>query len=272
MSKLGLFAMFARLAEPPEPGTGAWRLRTEDGREGVVLMEAGRLCWANHDLSARLSEQLERRYGISRAAVEAIGRHCRETGQPFGAALVEQGLLTQPQMASAMREHTCRSILSLVKSGVRTCDWVPHQGAGYAPETTISATQAACRCVALVKGLDGERYEASLQEMLGDDATGLLIHVGARLPFAASSGAMTWAELRGWLTWVLRVDGLSAVPSRGYIAGRGTGGGWALWRVGAMVGLAVTRSDDAQRRLLLRVSQTIASWNVEQPPESVVAK
>jgi len=270
MSKVGLFAMFARLAEPPEPGTGAWRLRTDDGREGVVLMEAGRLCWANHDLSARLSEQLERRYGVPRATVEQLSRACRETGQPFSAALVEQGLLTAAQVVSALREHTCRSILSLVKSGVRSCDWVAHQGAGYAPETTITATQAACRCVALVKGLDGERYEASLEAMLGPDAAGLLIHVGARLPFAASAAAMSWQELRGWLTWVLRVDGLSPLPSRGYLAGRGTGGGWVLWRADAMVGLAVTRSDEAQRRLLLRVAQTIATWEVEQPPESVV--
>jgi hypothetical protein len=272
MSKLGLFAMLARLAEPPEPGIGAWQIRTDDGREGVVLMEAGRLCWTNHDLDGRFSEQIERRYGIGRSVIEQVRRACRETGQAFGVALVEQGHLTPPQLASAMRDHTCRSILSLVKSGVRACDWVPHEGTGCAPDTMITATQAACRCVALVMGLDGERFEASLEAMLGGEAAGLLIHSGARLPFAASAAAMAWQELRGWLTWVLRINGLCPLPSRGYVAGRGQGGGWVVWRAEAMVGLAVTTSDEAQRRVLLRVASTLADWAVDQPPESAVMR
>lgn len=265
MSKLGLFAMFARLAEPPEPGTGAWRIRTDDGREGVVLMEAGRLCWANHDLGGRLSEQIERRYGVSRAVIDQVSRQCRETNSPFGATLVELGHLTQEQLSSAMREHTCRSVLSLVKSGIRDCDWVPHQGAGYAPETTISVTQAACRCVALVKGLDPEVLEASLEAMLDGDAAGMLIHIGSRLPYAASATAMTWPQLRNWLTWTLRADTLCPLESRGYATGRAAGGGWVTWRAGDIVGIAVTTSDEAQRRLLLRVSSTVASWTVVQP-------
>lgn len=265
MTKLGLFATFARLAEPPEPGTGAWRIRTDDGREGVVLMEAGRLCWANDELGSRLSELIERRFGVQRQAIEQVSRACRESGKPFGASLVELGHLTQPQLSAALREHTCRSILSLVKSGIRDCDWLPHQGAGYAPETTISVTQAACRCVALVKGLGAERLEDSLETMLGGDAAGMLIHVGSRLPYASSAAAMTWHHLRSWLTWTLRVDSLCPLPSRGYATGRGAGGGWVMWRAGDMVGVAVTAGDDAQRRLLLRVSSTISDWAVEQP-------
>jgi hypothetical protein len=263
--KLGLFATFARLAEPPDPGTGAWRIRTDDGREGVVLMESGRLCWANDDLGSKLSEQIERRFGVARAVIEQVSRQCRDTGSPFGATLVELGHLTPAQLSAALREHTCRSILSLVKSGIRDCDWVPHQGNGYAPDSTISVTQAACRCVALVKGLAAEGLEGSLEAMLGGDAAGMLIHIGSRLPYAASATTMTWHNLRGWLTWTLRADTLCPLASRGYASGRGTGGGWVLWRAGDMVGVAVSTNDDAQRRILLRVASTIAEWVVEQP-------
>jgi len=261
----GLFAAFERLADPPPPGTGAWRIRTADGRDGVVLMEAGRVCWAHHDLCDRLSDEIERRYGVSHTAIHDVIRVCRETQQPFRTLLVEQGYLTWPQLASVLGEHTCRSILSAARSGIRECEWIPHQGGGYAPATTISLTQAACRCVALVKGLAPEGLEASLETMLAGEAAGMLIDVDSRLPFAASATPVTWQELHTWLTWILRMDGLCRLPSHGYLTGRGRSGGWVIWRDGAMVGLAVSTSEEAQRRLLLRVTSALASWTVEQP-------
>jgi hypothetical protein len=264
-AKLGLFAMFARLAEPPEPRTGAWRIKSDDGRDGVVLMEAGRICWANHDGAGRLSDEIERRHGISRTTIEQVIRSCRESRQPFAASLVERGYLTEPQLSSVLRDHTCRSILTLVRAGVHDCEWLPHQGNGYAPGTTLGVTQAACYCVATVKGMAGEQLEASLEAMLAGDAAGMLIHTGSRLPFAASAVPMTWQQLRRWLSWALRCDELCPLPSRSYLAGRGQSGGWLLWRAGAMIGIAVTTSDDAQRRLLLRVASTIDRWAVAEP-------
>ncbi len=261
-AKLGLFAVFAKLAEAPAPQTGAWRIRTDDGREGMVLLEAGRICWANDELVGRLSDAIERKYGVSRTAIEQVTRACRETGEPFGTALVAQGFLTQPQLAQVLREHICRSIISLVKSGVAECTWIPHQGAGYAPETTVSVPQAACRCVALVKRASSEQLEAALEAMLGGEAAGMLIHAESRLPFAASTAAMTWTELRRWLSWAMRTEELCPLPARGYIAGRGQAGGWVLWRAGPVVGIAVTPSEDAQRRLLLRITSTIRTWSV----------
>jgi hypothetical protein len=255
--ELELFTVFSRLAEPPEPRTGAWRLRTDDGREGVVLMEAGRICWANHERVGRLSDEIERRYGVSRTTIVQVIRTCREQGQPFATALVEHGYLTATQLTSVLRDHTSRSLLLLAESGVRDYEWLPHQAGGYAPGTTISVTQAACCCVALVKGLDPERLEAGLEAMLARDATGMLIDLETRLPFAAS-GPMSWDQLRHWLTWALGVDDLCPLPSSGYFAGRGLSGGWAMWRAGSMIGLAVTDSEDAQRRLLLRVATMLA--------------
>jgi hypothetical protein len=263
--RTALFEMFARLAAPPSPGTGAWWIRTEDGRDGVVLMEEGRVCWAHHDLGGRLSDEIERRHGVSRAAIHDAIQVCRATHQPFLALLVEQGHLTWPQLTSVLGEHTCRSILAFVGSGVRECTWVPHQGAGYAPETTISVTQTACRCIALVKGLEAEGLETSLETMLAGESTGMLIHIDSGLPFAASATPVTWPELHRWLTWTLRVDDLCRLPSRGYVTGRGRGGGWVMWRAGSMVGLAVSASENAQRRLLVRVTSALADWAVEQP-------
>jgi len=93
----------------------------------------------------------------------------------------------------------------------------------------------------------------------------MLIHADTTLPFAASAAPMTWPQLRRWLSWVVHVEELCPLPSRSYLAGRGQSGGWLMWRAGAMLGLAVTTSEDAQRRLLLRVATRIASWTVEQP-------
>ena len=228
-------------------------------------MEAGRICWANHELIGRLSEEIERRYGVSRTAIEQVIRTCREERQPFAASLVDHGYLTEPQLTSVLRDHTCRSILLLVKSGIRDCEWLPHQAGGYAPGTTISVTQAACYCVATVKGLSGEKLEASLEAMLEGDAAGMLIHAGTKLPFAASAVPMTWQQLRRWLAWAVRADELSPLPTRSYLAGRGHTGGWMMWRAGSMLGLAVTTSEDAQRRLLLRVASRLAGWTVDQP-------
>ena len=192
-------------------------------------------------------------------------RSCRETHKPFGAALVEEGWITNDQLTSALREHTCRSILSLVKAGVYQCEWVPHQGSGYSPETTISLTQTVSSCVAMIKGMGAEGLETSLEELLAGEAAGLLIHAATRLPLAASVAPVNWAEMRAWLTWVLRIESLCHLASHGYIAGRGADGGWVVWRVGGVLGLAVSPSEEVQRRLMLRVSSGLATWNVEQP-------
>ena len=76
--RMGLFTMFARLADPPAPATGAWRVRTGDGHEGVVLMEGGRVCWANHSLSGRLTDEIERRYGVDLSLI-----HISEPTRPY---------------------------------------------------------------------------------------------------------------------------------------------------------------------------------------------
>jgi hypothetical protein len=262
-ARLGLFAMFGRLAEAPEPRTGAWRIATDDGREGIVLMEAGRICWAHHELAGRLGDEIERRHGVSRTAIEQVIRQCRERREPFAASLIDHGYLTGPQLASVLRDHTCRSILLLVRSGVRDCEWLPHQAGGYAPGATISVAQAACYCVATVKDLAADQLEAALEDMLAGDAAGILIHAGTRLPLAASAVPMTWPQLRRWLGWAVRVEERCPLPSRSYLAGRGQSGGWLIWRAGAMLGLAVTTSEDAQRRLVLRVATRIAGWTVD---------
>lgn len=264
---MGLFTMFAKLAEPPAPGTGAWRIHTSDGHEGVVLMEGGRVCWANHESASRLSDEIERRYGVSHATIEQVIRACRESGKPFGASLVEQGSITARQLTAALRDHTCRSILALVKAGVYQCDWVPHQGAGYASETTISLAQTVSSCVALIKGLAPEEMESSLEEMLCGEACGLLLHAESRLPLAASLVPVGWTELRAWLTWALRTESTCKLSSRAYLTGRGATGGWAIWRTGSIVGLAVTSSEENQRRLQLRLSSTLPLWTCAEPAE-----
>lgn len=264
--RMGLFSMFAKLADPPDPATGAWRVRTGDGSDGVVLMEGGRVCWANHDAASRLSDEIERRYGVSHATIEQVVRACRENGKAFGASLVEEGCITQKQLRSALRDHTCRSILALVKAGVYQCDWMAHQGAGYAPETTMSLAQTVSSCVSLIKGLSAEGLEQSLEAMLAGEASGLLLHADAKLPLAASIAPVGWTELRTWLTWALRADALCKLPTRAFLSGRGAQGGWVVWRSGGVVALAVTSSDEAQKRLLLRVSSGLATWEVEQPP------
>lgn len=263
--RMGLFTMFARLAEPPAPGTGAWRVQTGDGQEGVVLMEGGRVCWANHSQGGRLTDEIEQRFGVEHGAIEQVVRRCRETKQPFGAALVEEGWITNAQLTLALREHTCRSILSLVRAGVYQCEWVPHQGEGYAPETTTSLAQTASACVAMIKGLSVEALEGALEVMLGGEAAGLLIHLGTRLPLAASASSVTWQDMRLWLTWALRVEHICALASRSYLAGRGADGGWVLWRSGGVLGLAVSSTEEVQRRVLLRVESSLESWTVEQP-------
>lgn len=263
--RMGLFTMFARLAEPPAPGTGAWRVRTGDGQEGVVLMEGGRVCWANHSQGGRLTDEIEQRFGVEHGVIEQVVRRCRETKQPFGAALVEGGWITNAQLTLALREHTCRSILSLVRAGVYQCEWVPHQGEGYAPETTTSLAQTASACVAMIKGLSVEALEGALEVMLGGEAAGLLIHLGTRLPLAASASSVTWQDMRLWLTWALRIEHICALASRSYLAGRGADGGWVLWRSGGVLGLAVSSTEEVQRRVLLRVESSLESWTVEQP-------
>jgi hypothetical protein len=110
-----------------------------------------------------------------------------------------------------------------------------------------------------------EQLEAALEDILAGDAAGMLIHPATRLPYAASAVPLTWPQLRRWLGWAMNVEELSPLPPRSYLAGRGPAGGWLLWRAGAMLGLAVTTSEDAQRRLLLRVATKIATWTAEPP-------
>lgn len=94
------------------------------GSKGIILVQSGRVCWAaSPAVAARLSHRLRRDAAIDDRELATIFRACRESGKPFGEALVARGIVTFAALRTALLQHTAEALLHLADEPSPL--WVP---------------------------------------------------------------------------------------------------------------------------------------------------
>src|SRR5215468_11858712 len=87
---------------------GAGALQFGDGPHGgVVLFDAGRVCWAAiPGAGRRLIDLVSAHASVSRPRVEAAYAECRARGAGFGELLVERKLIEPDELRELLLLHT----------------------------------------------------------------------------------------------------------------------------------------------------------------------
>jgi hypothetical protein len=126
---------------------------------GSIFLERGRICWAAaRGLARRLTDLLGRRASVDRLTMEAHYRHCKEHRVPIGEHLVAAGVVTDAELADALRDHTLESVSALTtRDALGT--FVPRSGAGYAPRFTFAPVEIYVAAHARVHANDGALAE-----------------------------------------------------------------------------------------------------------------
>lgn len=247
-----LAAFLERIEEMSSEGTGA--LRVEGARSsGAVLVEGGRICWAVVDGSARrLTDMLRAQMDplAERGAIEALYRSCQRTGRPLGEALVQEGLVTEIGLRTALLDHSADAVASLSRIAPARLSWIEHRRRRYdarysfSPLEVLAAVGSLAAPAEVHRALEGLRFRlaaggagVAYTRSLGFSAPLPLALVGAeRLRLGEA------LELGRWAIDALEVA-RALSPSRDLVATfRRTGGGSAAWEEGATA-LAATFTD-----------------------------
>jgi hypothetical protein len=152
------------------------------GEQGMILLQDRRICWAvAQGMRVRLTDILRGQSTppLSREAVEALYRRCKESGIPLGEALVASGMATEPGLRAALFKHNGEAIVALAKSGVVPDSFVTHNKAGYDLKFSFSSSEVLAM---LGAGDDPARAAAAQLEL-----SNLLVEESTGAAFARSS-------------------------------------------------------------------------------------
>jgi hypothetical protein len=187
----GVLRLLAWLDELPKGATGVLKF----GAEGVILLEARKICWAmTRQMRFRLTDILRHQSTppLPREAIEEIYRRCQQTGKPIGEALVAGGLVSEQGLRAALLKHIGEALAQLAKLSLTPDSFVNHTRSGYDPRFAFSA----CELLAMYGALDDPARAAAAQlELAGNVVPG---SVGAAFVRSSSaSGAQVIAADRG---------------------------------------------------------------------------
>lgn len=162
------------------------------GSNGIVLVQAGRVCWAaSTAIATRLSHRLRSDGAADDRALTAVFRECRESGKPFGQTLVERGLVTFDALRAALLQHTAETLLHL--AGAPAPRWIPSRVDRYDRGLTFSSAELLTHSADGWWGPLAAEARAELTAALGDrGAVGL-----AFLHAAGASGAIVPVGIAG---------------------------------------------------------------------------
>lgn len=235
------------------PG-GAGALHFGDGPlGGVVLFDAGRVCWAAVPGTGRRLTDLVCEHGaISRREIESTYAECRERGIPLGETLVERKVVDAGQLRALLLRQTSETLVMLAE-----CDaapvWIPHRGVGYQPRFTFTLPEIAASTTAAGLAID---VTAARQELAATvvDGFGVAFDVhddGRALPFAVIGDAESYDQVRALGDWVIEV--WARWPSEagpGFLVASTGAGGLVAWRAaGCLFGARADSSSGLVRAL-----------------------
>lgn len=218
--------LLSALCDLDEGRSGALlRCHPDGSRSGVILAEAGRVCWArSFRQKGRMADLLlgAAPTGLSRGALESAVHTCRDNGQPLGEYLLDAGLATRATLRLALLRHTCEAVDDLAAMDARW-EWLDHRGRGYrasltfSPAEVLSGVQALRRPELvvtaeqrLVRAMAKGQHGFALSE--ADPSSGLVAQIGC-------DGLRT-ARLRDLVAHARETAAVcGATASRGTVAG-----------------------------------------------------
>lgn len=247
------------------------------GRNGIVLIEKGLLCWATAEgMRHRLTDLL--RLGCSppleAAALENVYLSCKRDGVPIGERLVSSGLISAKGLRSGLRQHNAEALALISASGV-SHDFRAHSKNRYDARFTFSTVE-------LLASIGGLRFPAEaawakghLRSVLPERAYAVAVMQGGGfalpLPIACSGSApLSCRELLEVAQWGRSVLDVSQVFSPSCKIASGTDhrhGSAVSWCCGpaSYVALCADRTDYA--RLLGRLQDELARGEAAYSPD-----
>lgn len=239
-------------ASSPE-GSGA--LHFGDGpAAGVVLFDAGRVCWAAvPGAGRRLTDLVCAHAAISRRQIESEYEECRRRGIPIGEHLVERKVVDADQFRALLLRQTSETLVTLAERDAEPV-WVPHRGAGYQPRFTFTLPEIAASTMAAGLAIDVTAARDELGAVVDSEGIGAAFDVDAEgdaLPFAIEGDIEDYHLVLALGEWVTGM--VSRWPSESFpafiVANTGSGGLVAWIAVGCLFGARFRSSSGLVRAL-----------------------
>jgi hypothetical protein len=206
--------IFAFIDELPAGATGALHF----GQLGVILVESKKICWAATDaMRSRLTDILCHQHTppLERQAVEDVYRDCKKRHQPFAAALIASGLVTETGLRSALFKHNAEAILYLARAKAFRPEFVTHARETFDPKFAFSCAEILAAIGAYDDPVRAGHAQAELEATLVAESSG-----AAFVRSAVSIGSLVIAvqqdvnlpavglvEVCNWTTGVFDVTG-----------------------------------------------------------------
>lgn len=239
----GRFVALLRQLETHPAASGALLF---EGK-GMVLFEAGRICWAMASTAQRTLTGLlqERCAGTDPKRLQELYRRCKEEGRPLGETLVERGVISSDEFRSALLEHTAEAVYRL---GLGLDDdqtpgrWVAHRRQRYDAAFTFDPLEIVLHTGRRYLPDVAEEGHDTLQWHLAEESRGIafvLAEDGAALAPIAAVGQGDWkmADVSLLSEWAPR-----ALPGWGqvnlFMTSWVDGGALVAWRKGRLACLA----------------------------------
>lgn len=232
-------------------------------REGAILVEVGRVCWAAAErMPRRLSDLLlGRARGLGASDLQRTFQRCRDRGLPFGECLVNEGHMTAEDLRAALLDHTVDALGMLASLERVTQTWVSREARSYDPRFTFSTVELAT--VAATRGDLGTLLvgRTALSEVLPSGAAGVTLFRGRGVSRpvlvahhrAEAVGIRGVAGLTTWATGSLDLATAFADPVSFVVAIDEVGGTWVGWREEELIHVALCERGEDLALLLGRL-------------------
>jgi hypothetical protein len=241
--------LLARMEELPEDAIGAFVFTKGRVREGALLVEHGRVCWA---AAARMTHRLtdllvDRSAGrLSRRRLGEVFVRCRRTGRPLGEALVSEGLVSSEGLRDALSTHTTESLLILGGVEPLEAEWVPRARASYDARFTFTSVELALAMAERLRAPMARRAREELEQVLPERTLGVAFDratsASIALPVAAlradALGVRGLEQLARWAAHTLDLSGAFTSP-RSVLARSDDGVTWVAWPSGELLYVAL---------------------------------
>lgn len=217
-------------------------------RNGGILVEKGRICWAAAPGMQQRLRDLLQAFAVDRGVdLDRIYERCRAEGRLLGQTLVEEGWITAGELETALRRHSAESLIALCSDEEELTSWISRGGNGYSPRFTFRPVDVLLDVVSLYVPDLQNTARLELARFDGPDTHGGAFCVDPQpdvVPVAAF-GDVTVQELWGLGRWALSLPAatreIGATPSF-TLASTAAGETIAVWWRGALI-YAVASSD-----------------------------